>query len=71
MAKQRIYVNVVGFSDVERHALNTVFRLSEERELSYVPWVPLTAPGVDPNIKRADVALVDGEIGRASCRERV
>lgn len=65
MAKQRIYVNVVGFSDVERHALNTVFRLSEERELSYVPWVPLTAPGVDPNIKRADVALVDGDSAEA------
>lgn len=65
MAKQRIYVNVVGFSDVERHALNTVFRLSEERELSYVPWVPLTAPGVQPDIMRADVALVDGDSAEA------
>lgn len=61
MLNQRIFVNVVGFSDVERHALNTVFRLSEERELSYVPWVPLTAPGAHPTTMHADVVLVDGD----------
>lgn len=68
MHKQRIFVSVVGFSDVERHALNTVFRLSEERELSYAPWVPLIAPGaeVSPEANRiADVALVDGESAEA------
>ena len=27
---QRIYIKVVGFSDEERHPLNTVFRLSEQ-----------------------------------------
>ena len=64
MVKQRIYVQVVGFSDVERHALNTVFRLSEERELSYVPWVPLTAPGVQAT-RLAEVALVDGDCAEA------
>lgn len=37
---QRVFVNVIGFSDVERHALNTVFRLSEPRETSYAPWTP-------------------------------
>ena len=42
MLNQRIYVSVVGFSDVERHALNTIFRLSEERDVSYAPWVPLS-----------------------------
>ncbi len=39
---QRVYVRVVGFSSVERHALNTVFRLSQDRQLarewSYEPW---------------------------------
>lgn len=65
MVKQRIYVSVVGFSDVERHALNTVFRLSEERELSYAPWVPLTAPGVHPPTMHAQVALVDGDSAEA------
>lgn len=65
MFKQRIYVNVVGFSDVERHALNTVFRLSEERELTYVPWVPLTAPGAHPTTMHAHVELVDGDSAEA------
>lgn len=37
---QRVFVNVIGFSDVERHALNTVFRLSELRDTSYAPWTP-------------------------------
>lgn len=64
MQKQRILVSVVGFSDVERHALNTIFRLSQARELSYAPWVPLVAPGavIPPSVAQAaQVALVDGE----------
>lgn len=65
MQKQRIYVGVVGFSDVERHALNTMFRLSETRELSYAPWVPLVAPGAKPPVVGADVMLVDGESAEA------
>jgi hypothetical protein len=65
MLKQRIYVSVVGFSDVERHALNTIFRLSEERELSYAPWVPLVAPGAAPPLMTAEVVLVDGESAEA------
>jgi CheY-like chemotaxis protein len=40
---QRVFVKVVGFSSVERHALNTVFRLSQDkkspREWSYEPWI--------------------------------
>ena len=36
--EQRIFVKVVGFSDVERHALNTVFRLSESRNVAYQLW---------------------------------
>ena len=35
-----VYVKVVGFRDVERHALNTVFRLSQDRSTSYVLWTP-------------------------------
>jgi hypothetical protein len=60
MLKQRIYVNVVGFSDVERHALNTVFRLSEDREVQYSPWVP-PARASAPSMVQADVTLVDGD----------
>ena len=40
---QRVFVRVVGFSSVERHALNTVFRLSQDqrssRLWSYEPWI--------------------------------
>ncbi len=61
MHKQRVFVSVVGFSDVERHALNTVFRLSEERDLSYAPWSPLVAPGAQAPLAVAQVVLVDGE----------
>ena len=35
---QRIYIKVVGFSDEERHALNTVFRLSEQCRTMYQLW---------------------------------
>jgi CheY-like chemotaxis protein len=39
----RVFVNVVGFTDVERHALNTLFRLSEGRGIglpAYGLWTP-------------------------------
>lgn len=67
MLKQRIYVSVVGFSDVERHALNTLFRLSEDNDFTYVPWVPLRAPNADPMNGMVSVAvvLVDGESAEA------
>ena len=65
MLNQRIYVSVVGFADVERHALNTMFRLSEDREVSYAPWVPLVAPGTQPALMAPEVLLVDGECAEA------
>ncbi|MGE4241774.1 response regulator [Ramlibacter sp.] len=37
---ERVFIKVVGFTDVERHALNTVFRLSEESETAYTLWMP-------------------------------
>ena len=61
MQKQRILVSAVGFTDVERHALNTVFRLSQERELAYEPWVPPSVPSANPPIDEAQVILVDGD----------
>ncbi len=54
---QRVFVKVVGFSSVERHALNTIFRLSQDkqtpREWSYEPWQPGS-----PAAPR--LALIDG-----------
>lgn len=37
---QRIFIKVVGFSEEERHALNTVFRLSEQCRTLYQLWTP-------------------------------
>ncbi len=34
----RVFVKVVGFTDAERHALNTVFRLSQDGPVNYSPW---------------------------------
>jgi CheY-like chemotaxis protein len=51
---KRVFVQVVGFTDVERHALNTVFRLSELRPTSYWLWTP-EAP------EPAHLALLDGQ----------
>lgn len=43
-----VYVKVVGFRDVERHSLNTMFRLSMGRSTSYGLWTPEApvAPGL-------------------------
>jgi CheY-like chemotaxis protein len=51
---QRVFVKVLGFTDVERHALNTVFRLSEESDPAYTLWMP-DAPDAP------QLALIDGE----------
>lgn len=51
---QRIFIKVVGFSDEERHALNTVFRLSEQCLTMYQLW---TATAPEP----PRVALLDGQ----------
>jgi CheY-like chemotaxis protein len=51
---QRIYIKVVGFSDEERHMLNTVFRLSEQCRTMYQLWSPQAA-------EPARVALLDGQ----------
>ena len=54
----RVFVKVVGFSEVERHALNTAFRLSGQRDLEYSPWEP-HAP------EPPKLALVDGSTAEA------
>jgi hypothetical protein len=60
---KRIFIRVVGFTGVERHALNTVFRLSQEpesgRRFSYEPWLA-------GNPEPASLALIDGSSGSAS-----
>ena len=58
-AVKRIFVKVFGFSDVERHALNTVFRLSEARPLAYAPWTTAARHA-------AEVLLIDGNSWEAA-----
>ena len=61
--QQRVFIRVVGFTDVERHALNTLFRLSQDassgRPRSYEPWLP-DAPHA------ARLVLIDGSDGTAA-----
>jgi CheY-like chemotaxis protein len=56
---KRIFVKYFGFSEAERHALDTVFRLSEAGETAYSPWTPVSpeAPAV---------LLVDGDSWEAA-----
>jgi hypothetical protein len=53
MAEQ-VFVKVMGFDDAERHALNTLFRLSEAGPVHYLLWAP-EAPAAP------QLALVDGD----------
>ncbi len=49
-----VMVRVIGFSDLERHSLNTLFRLASRRLPSYQLWTPESAS--PPN-----VALIDAD----------
>jgi hypothetical protein len=49
-----ILVQVLGFSDVERHSFNTLFRLSSRQIPSYQLWTPESA-------SPPHVAVIDGD----------
>jgi CheY-like chemotaxis protein len=59
-----VFVKVVGFRDVERHALNTIFRLSAERPTCYALWTP-EAP-VMPHVALIDVESYEAGLALAS-----
>jgi CheY-like chemotaxis protein len=59
-----VFVQVVGFRDVERHALNTVFRLSRDRATSYLLWTP-DAPA-PAHMALVDVDSYEGAMALAS-----
>ncbi|WP_138515502.1 hypothetical protein [Rhodoferax bucti] len=48
-----VWVKVVGFSDAERHSLNTIFRVSRPDGPNYVLWTPDDA--ASPNVAVIDV----------------
>ena len=61
-----IWVKVVGFSDVERHSLNTLFRLSARRSPSYGLWTAdLPSP---PHVALIDVDSYEAGLELASPR---
>ncbi|RYY87586.1 MAG: response regulator [Comamonadaceae bacterium] len=37
---QKVWVKVVGFDDVERHTLNTLFRVSGDSDTAFALWAP-------------------------------
>lgn len=59
-------MNVVGFTDVERHALNSLFRLSEEHETIYSLWEP-QAPS-NPQLSLIDGQSYEGRVHAESPR---
>ena len=59
-----VFVKVVGFRDVERHALNTLFRVSAEQPTCYALWTP-EAP-VMPHIALIDVESYEASMALAS-----
>ncbi|MGY8903317.1 MAG: response regulator [Burkholderiales bacterium] len=56
---QPVFIKVLGFSDVERHAINSVLRLSQEQAVSYVLWQPGSGPA-------AQLLLMDGQSHEAA-----
>jgi CheY-like chemotaxis protein len=54
---KRVFIKFYGFSDTERHALDTLFRLSESRYTIYSAWTPQAAEtGAVP-----DIVMIDGD----------
>jgi hypothetical protein len=59
-----IWVKVVGFTDVERHSLNTLFRLSVRRSPCYSLWTP-EQPS-QPHVALIDVDCYEAGLELAS-----
>lgn len=56
---QPVFIKVLGFSDVERHAINSVLRLSQEQVVPYALWQPGSGPA-------AQLLLMDGQSHEAA-----
>lgn len=54
---KRIFVKYYGFTDTERHALESMLRLSESRDVVYSAWTAQTAEAVHA----PDILIIDGE----------
>jgi CheY-like chemotaxis protein len=60
------WVKVVGFSDVERHSINTLFRLSETHSPSYALWTA-DVPSA-PHVALIDLDSYEGALEMESPR---
>lgn len=60
------WVKVVGFSDAERHSLNTLFRLSERMTPAYMLWTEDTSS--QPHVALIDVDSYEGGLELGSPR---
>lgn len=58
-AVKPIFVKYYGFSDAERHALHTLFRLSESHPVVYAPWTA-------DSPQAPQVVLIDGDSWEAA-----
>lgn len=54
---KRIFVKYYGFTDTERHALESMLRLSESRDVVYSAWTAQTAEAIPV----ADILVIDGD----------
>lgn len=59
-----VWVKVIGFSDVERHTLNTLFRLSAGQTPAYALWAPELATA--PHVALVDVDSYASGLDHAS-----
>lgn len=59
-----VFVKVVGFRDAERHALNTLFRVSAEQSTCYALWTPESP--VMPHIALIDLDSYEAGMALAS-----
>lgn len=55
-----VLIKVLGFSDVERHALNSLLRISQQRSPSFDLWTPTSQTGptailIDGKMRQADI----------------
>jgi hypothetical protein len=61
-----VWVKVVGFSDTERHSINTLLRLSEGACPTYVLWTPDTQAA--PNVLLLDADSYEAGLEMVSPR---
>lgn len=59
-----VWVKVVGFDDVERHSLNTIIRLSERSQVTYMLWKPDSSS--PPQIALIDMDSYEASLELAS-----